>query len=146
MFQSVAIPVLLVSVMVASSFVAVRLAAQQDFYTALLTLLDPEHILSFLVVLVVWGAGRWFSRSGWPWIQAHLDRRQELEHKLRLEEMVLDREAQVRLEELNRQMLDAFGSFREEVGGFRAVQEQVAAILLSRGALNWLQEMRGDED
>lgn len=100
----------------------------------LVSLLDTEHILSFLLVVITFGFGRWFSKSGWPWYTAHLERRQRIDHELRQQQLVDDRQAQERLEELNRQMLKAFGDFREEVGGFRAVQEQIASVLLARGA------------
>jgi hypothetical protein len=82
-------------------------------------LLDPEHILSFLVVLIVIGIGKWFSRSAWPWITKFLDQRRQDAHDLDLRQV-----------EMNRQLLDVLGGLREEIGGFRAVQEQITSQLL----------------
>lgn len=90
-----------------------------DLTTQVLSLADPEHILSFLVALMVIGFGRWFSHSGWPWLTEYLDQRREELHEIEMKQIMI-----------NQQLLDVLGGLREEIGGFRAVQEQISATLL----------------
>ena len=100
-------------------------------------LLDTEHILSYLLVLVVIGAGRWFKSQGWPEIAALLKYRAETER--RRAELENEREAQqisVTAENdrlLARQFENLSAAFNQLTGEMRAsnaIQQTVVNFLI----------------
>lgn len=91
----------------------------EDFTAQIFGLFDPEHILSFLVVLTVFGIGKWFSTSAWPWLTSHFDKRRENAHELDMKQTFI-----------NEKLIEVLSSLREEIGGFRAIQEQIINRLI----------------
>ena len=85
--------------------------------------INSENLFGLTFAVLVVGTGRWFVKSGWPRLTEFSEKRQEQNHQLRREDLEDRRE-------LNHEMLKALADLREEIGGFRAVQEQIAAILI----------------
>jgi len=100
-------------------------------------LLDTEHILSYLLVLVVIGAGRWFLNQGWPELSALLKYRAETAR--RCAEMEDEREAQqIAVTAENDRLLarqfenlsTAFNQLTGEMRASNAIQQTVVNFLI----------------
>lgn len=90
-------------------------------------LITGENVFMVLGVLIILGAGRWFHNEGWPWFTRYKERQAELEHEQRLKQFDIEAESDKRWQDVTGRMTLTFADLKEELGAFRAVQQQYAS-------------------
>lgn len=91
----------------------------------ILAFFGPEKIFSVAFLFLIIG----FIKAGWPWLTKYFDARLERDYEVKSEDLKERRET-------NREMVRIIGELREEMAGFRAVQEQILASLLRAFRIN----------
>ena len=100
-------------------------------------LLNTEHILSYLLVLLMVGGGRWFVRQGWSDLLSYLHKREEtrlssvqVERERNLEEVRLSAESRLAMAKQFENLSRAFFELAGEVKQNNVIQQTMVNLLV----------------
>lgn len=99
----------------------------------ILQLINAQNVLSVLVVVVVVGGGKWFVKDVWPWICNYLEAKQKSEHEIKLKELAVSAESEMRWQAVVEKMTHSYATFQNTLGKVEATNNQI---------LEWMTELR----
>lgn len=117
----------------AISLVALTIIDLKTDTINVLQLINAQNVLSVLVVIVVVGGGKFFSKDVWPWIRTHLDAKQKSEYEIKLKELAVSAEAEMRWQAVVERMTHSYATFQNTLGKIEATNNQI---------LEWMIELR----
>jgi len=135
MLSSIMKPILnqLAAAIGAISLVAITIIDLKTDTINILQLINAQNVLSILVVVVVVGGGKWFSRDFWPWLRGYLDAKREADHTIKLKEIAVAAEAEMRWQTVVERMTHSYATFQNTLGKIEATNNQI---------LEWMIELR----
>lgn len=117
----------------AISLVAITIIDLKTDTINVLQLINAQNVLSVLVVVVVVGGGKWFVKDVWPWICDFLEAKQKSEHEIKLKELAVSAEAEMRWQAVVERMTHSYATFQNTLGKVEATNHQI---------LEWMSELR----